>query len=575
MTGKVPMTEEVAVERAAATGRAVEASLEEFLTFERLLADLSARLANVSVAEVETEIDSALRELQEFLGFDRSNLFEFNADGWATIVCSVSRDAVERHPLGPAPAFLKWYLGQVRAGKVMRVQSIEDLPPEGAEQIEYHRRVGIRSSLELPLRIGGRIVGAITFAAFRSTRKWPDDLIARLKVVGEVMAQTLMRKRAETALQASEERWRSMFEASNLGITVIDQNLQYLAANSAFQSMLGYTENELQQLTPLDVTVEEDRDAEAMRFFELKQGKRRHYEAVRQYRRKDGSVIWGHSYLSVVHDAEARPKVFIGTAIDVTETRRAQDALRETQSKLERVTRLTTMHTVTASIAHEVNQPLAAIVANGKAALRWLQRSPPEIAEAVANANQIISDGYRASQLVTSVRGMFKKDTHAMLRLNVNEVVEEVLALLRSELNRRRVSLRTDLGSELPEISADRVQLQQVMLNLIMNAGEAMGETPDGSRMLRIRTETSRTNEVVIAVEDSGPGIDPTNINRIFDAFFTTKPQGMGMGLSICRSIIESHGGQLWASARQPRGSIFYVKLPGTPLRNGSESVVG
>ena len=147
---------------------------------------------------------------------------------------------------------------------------------------------------------------------------------------------------------------------------------------------------------------------------------------------------------------------------------------------------------VTASIAHEVNQPLAAIVANGKAALRWLQRSPPEIAEAVANANQIISDGYRASQLVTSVRGMFKKDTHAMLRLNVNEVVEEVLALLRSELNRRRVSLRTDLGSELPEISADRVQLQQVMLNLIMNAGEAMGETPDGSRMLRIRTETSR-----------------------------------------------------------------------------------
>ena len=143
------MTEEVAVERAAATGRAVEASLEEFLTFERLLADLSARLANVSVAEVETEIDSALRELQEFLGFDRSNLFEFTADGWATIVCSVSRDAVERHPLGPAPAFLKWYLGQVRAGKIIRVQSIEDLPREGAEQIEYHRRVGIRSSLGL------------------------------------------------------------------------------------------------------------------------------------------------------------------------------------------------------------------------------------------------------------------------------------------------------------------------------------------------------------------------------------------------------------------------------------------
>ena len=146
------MADEIDVEGAAATGRAAEASLEEFLTFERLLADLSARLANVPVAQVETEIESALKQLQEFLGFDRSNLFEFTAGGWATILCSVSRDAVERHPLGPAPAFLSWYLGQVRAGKVMRVQSIDDLPREAIEQIEYHRRVGIRSSLGLPLQ---------------------------------------------------------------------------------------------------------------------------------------------------------------------------------------------------------------------------------------------------------------------------------------------------------------------------------------------------------------------------------------------------------------------------------------
>ena len=203
----------------------------------------------------------------------------------------------------------------------MRVQSIDDLPPEAIEQIEYHRRVGIRSSLGLPLRVGGRIVGVITFAAFRSTRKWPDDLIARLKVVGEVMAQALMRKRAETALQTSEERWRSMFEASNLGIAVIDQNLHYVATNSAFQAMLGYTDNELQQLTPLDVTVEEDRDAAKMRLTELQQGERHHYEAVKQYRRKDGTVIWGHGYLSVVQDTESKPKMFISTIIDVTDTR--------------------------------------------------------------------------------------------------------------------------------------------------------------------------------------------------------------------------------------------------------------
>jgi PAS domain S-box-containing protein len=545
------MTNKIDVEGAAVTGRAAEASLEEFLTFERLLADLSARFASVPVAQVETEIESALKQLQEFLGFDRSNLLEFTADGWATFLCSVARDAVERHPLGPAPAFLSWYLGP-----------IDDLPPEAIEQTEYHRRVGIRSSLGLPLRVGGRIVGVITFAAFRSTRKWPDDLIARLKVVGEVMAQALMRKRAETALQASEERWRSMFEASNLGITVIDQNLHYVATNSAFQVMLGYTEAELQQLTPLDITAEEDRDAAEMRLTELQQGKRHHYEAVKQYRRKDGTVMWGHGYLSVVQDIESKPKMFISTIIDVTDTRRAQDTLRKMQATLARITQLTTMHTVTASIAHEVNQPLAAIVANGNAALRWLQKTPPEAAEATENVKQIINDGYRATQVVVGIRAMFKRDEHSKVVLDVNEVVQEVVELLRVELSGRRVSVHTELGQELPQISADRVQLQQVLHNLVMNAGEAMSTMPDDARALTISSKPHSRNEVIIVVEDSGPGIDPKDMNRIFDAFFTTKPQGMGMGLSICRSIIEAHGGRLWASARRPNGSIFRVTLP-------------
>ncbi len=556
------MTDEIYVQRLATTGRAAEVSLEEHLTFERLLADLSARLANVSADQLETEIESGLMELLEFLGFDRSNFGEFTADGWATILCSVAAGGVERYPPGPVPTFAGWYLSRLRSEKIVRVRSIDDLPPGAIEETEYFRQSGIRSSVGIPLYVGGRIVGFINFSAFRSMREWPDGLIARLKIVGEVMAQALVRKRSETALQASEERWRSMFDASNLGISIIGQDLHYVATNSAFQAMLGYTANELLGLTPVDVTAEEDLDVTRTRLAELQQGERPHYEAVKQYRRKDGTILWGHVYASAVQDVESGAKMIIGTLIDITTTRHAQDALRATQSKLAHITRLTTMHEVTAAIAHEVNQPLAAIVANGNAAIRWLRKTPPEVAEAVATVNQIVSDGHRASEVVASIRGLFKKDQHAKVLLDVNAVIREVLELLQGELSSKRVPIRTKLNRNLPQILGDHGQLQQVVLNLVMNAVEAVSDNPVGSRVLNVSSKRSQSEEVIVAVEDSGPGIDAKDFDQIFDAFFTTKSQGMGMGLAICRSIVEAHGGRLWASARRSHGSIFYLTLP-------------
>jgi C4-dicarboxylate-specific signal transduction histidine kinase len=254
--------------------------------------------------------------------------------------------------------------------------------------------------------------------------------------------------------------------------------------------------------------------------------------------------------------------MFIGTLIDITATKHAQDALRATQSKLAHIARRTTMNEVTATIAHEVNQPLAAIVANGNAALRWLRKTPPEIAEAVANVNQIISDGHRASGVIASIRGMFKKDEHVKVFIDVNAVIREVLELLQGEVSSKRVLVRTKLSLDLPQILADHMQLQQVILNLVTNAVEAMSGTPVSSRVLNVSSKLSQPDEVIIAIEDTGPGIDPKDLHRIFDAFFTTKSQGMGMGLSICRSIVETHGGRLWASGRRPRGSIFFLTLP-------------
>jgi signal transduction histidine kinase len=244
------------------------------------------------------------------------------------------------------------------------------------------------------------------------------------------------------------------------------------------------------------------------------------------------------------------------------ERKRAEDALRLARVELARVERMTALGEMAASIAHEINQPLGAIVANGNAGLRWLARATPDVDEARAALEHIVNDSHRASEVIAGIRSMFKKDDQAKSPQDVNELVREVLSLVRGEVENRRVSVRMELFNELPQVAVSRVLLQQVIANLITNAVDAMGTVMNRARMLRVKTELNKFKYLLITVEDSGMGIDPKYIDRIFDPFFTTKSHGMGMGLSICRSIIEMHGGRLTVSPAQPHGSIFQVSLP-------------
>jgi signal transduction histidine kinase len=232
-------------------------------------------------------------------------------------------------------------------------------------------------------------------------------------------------------------------------------------------------------------------------------------------------------------------------------------------AELARVSRLTTMGEMAASIAHEINQPLAAIVASANAGLRWLGNAMPDLEEARAALKRIVADGHRAGQVMKSVRGMFK-DGDAKISLDVNTLVGEVLALLHRDLQKDGVEVRTELARGLPAILADPVQLQQVLLNLISNGREAMAAVGDRRRVLQIATERQDSDNVLISVTDSGSGIDPEHKDRIFEAFFTTKSSGMGMGLSICRSIVQAHGGRLSAAPAAPFGSTFSILLPRT-----------
>jgi C4-dicarboxylate-specific signal transduction histidine kinase len=256
---------------------------------------------------------------------------------------------------------------------------------------------------------------------------------------------------------------------------------------------------------------------------------------------------------------------FVGTVMDITERRHAEEALRDTQAELARVARLTTMGQLVASIAHEINQPLAGVVTNGNAGLRWLNRDKPDLDEARNALSRIVSDGTRAGEVIRGLRALAKKSGPQLTKLDINDAIREVLALTRSELQRHGVTLHTDLSADDPPVFGDRVQLQQVLLNLIMNGIEAMSAITDRPKMLAITSEPVEPGGVLVAVEDTGTGLDPTTADRIFDPFFTTKPNGMGMGLSICRSIIEAHGGRFWVSPGVPCGAAFRFAVPGVP----------
>ena len=251
---------------------------------------------------------------------------------------------------------------------------------------------------------------------------------------------------------------------------------------------------------------------------------------------------------------------FVGALMDITERRKAEEALYKAQASLAHVTRLTMMGELTASIAHEVNQPMAAVVTNANAGLRWLDREVPNLAEARDALRRIVLAGTRGGEVIARVRNLTKKELPARLRLDLNEVVRETIAL--AHLDLRRVRLTTDLVDGLPNVQADRVQLQQVLLNLILNALDAMENVTDRPCELRIETRNQGNRTVHVAVSDSGIGMNASQREHLFEAFYTTKPDGLGLGLSICRSIVEAHGGRLWVESSHGPGTTFQFTLP-------------
>jgi PAS domain S-box-containing protein len=383
----------------------------------------------------------------------------------------------------------------------------------------------------------------------------------RASVEVQRLNQELERRVAERTLQleAAGEQSRALIDAipQQIWSGPPDGSLDF--CNARWRSYMGLTQEELQgegwqRMLHLD---DRERVLKAWRESVLNGTP---YEQEERHRGADGQCRWFLARGVPLRDSKGRIVRWYGTNTDIEDRKRAEAALQEAQDKLAHVTRTQAMGELAAAIAHEVNQPLTAIVTNGNFCLRRLASATPNPDELRAAITEIVNDGTRASAVISRIRALLMKGAPRRTELDINEVIQDVTILLRNELTRNRVFLRTDLAADLPRVPSDPVELQQVLINLVVNAIGAMRTLTDRPRELLIKS-AKHTDGVSIQVQDSGPGIDPGQADRIFEPFFTTKPEGIGMGLSISRSIVESHGGRLWAVAGS-NGALFEFTLP-------------
>jgi PAS domain S-box-containing protein len=500
----------------------------------------------------------------EFLGIERSGLAQFSEDG---------KDLIVTHSYG-VPGFppnsglniganLPWYSARIREGAILRFTRLpEDAPPEAIHEREYViRHGGPRSQLTLPFKVGESILGGIGFDAFRREQDWPEGLVQSLQLVGEIFANALARKQAEMAFRASEGRFRLMADAAPvlMWISGTDKLCTYFN-----KPWLDFTGRPLQHevgngwtegVHPDDLKRCLDTYVSA---FEARQGFRMQY----RLRRFDGEYRWVLDTGVPRFESDGTFEGYIGSCIDITDERHAEEESRDLRRQLARVGRVTLMGELAASIAHEVNQPLCAIVSNSQSVQRMLAGSALPMEEVREAIQDITQDAQRASEVIARIRDFLQKAPAERALVNVNDLIRQVSALLRTDMNRRGVAIKLELAERLPFVLGDRIQLQQVILNLMTNAADAMDTVARELREIVVSSSVDATATVTVGVTDTGAGLDPGNIDQVFDPFFTTKPGSLGMGLAICKSIVEAHSGRIWASANPKRGATFHFALP-------------
>ncbi len=519
---------------------------------------------------LEKLIDMVMRTAIEQAGAERGVLILSNDDELRIAAeATTSQDATQMM-LRDVPVSASLLPGSIlnqvlRTGQYLCLNdAVAELQFAGDTYIREHRA---RSILCLPLMNQAKLIGALYLENNLAAEVFSPARIAVLKLLASQAAISLDNARLYRGVEQREAKIRRLVDANIIGIIVWNTDGEIIEANDAFLRMVGYERQELVSgnIGWRDPTPPESRaESENALAKAISTGHVQPFE--KQYIRKDGSLL---SVILGLASFEASRNEGVAFVLDLTERKLAEQKAsegelryREVQAELAHANRVATMGQLAASIAHEVNQPIAATVTNAETALRWLRFEPPELGEVEQVLGRIINDANRAAEVLSRIRGLIKKEAPQKTLVDINVAVHEMIEFTRGQANKSGALVQAQLSRGLPLVDGDLVELQQVLLNLIINALEAMSEVANGAKELHISTGRDDGGNLLVIVRDSGPGFAEENAEHVFAPFYTTKPTGLGMGLSICRSIIDAHGGRLWASANLPRGAVVQFTLP-------------
>lgn len=541
-----------------------EIALEGRLRTEKFISELSVSLINVPADQIDQEVIRALERIQSVMAIEHCVLFTYFLTAEALVITHEAGDP-QHPPLSQINGTkFPWVLSQITEKGIVRLNDTStDLPPEAQTERAACDELGVRSALVVPLRTTETEVRGIAYATTSQARPWSDDLASSLQLIGDVLLSSLSAKQAETALRQTETSMTLAAESAMLGFWrwYPDENRSWLTDQA--RAIYGFEKDTrgthadyLKRIHP------EDRAAALARFAQaIKRDESFEHEYRLLFPQND--IRWVVVRARMVRKPNGRLQEIVGVSIDVTKDREQELRMHRQHEEMARLGRVAVMGEMTASLAHELNQPLTAIVTNASAARRFMSRDNPDPEVMNDLLQDITTAGQRAGEIIRGIRSMVKPGGAGKELLDVNSLISEVLRLMKTDIMAKSGSVDLDLAPQLPHVNAIAVQFQQVLMNLLMNGLEAMQHLPASSRRLTISSSSPTEDAVHISVRDMGAGL-PKDVppRRLFDQFFSTKPDGMGMGLAIARSIVEGHGGTLEACDHPDGGAKFTLTLP-------------